>query len=402
MKLKKIALTLFTGMFGMGMAHAQGISDDTVKIGLISDMSSSYSDATGRGSLPAAQMAIEDFGGTVNGKPIELLWVDHQNKADIGAARARQWFDIEGVDMAIGLGNTAVYNAVLNVAKEKNKILINTEAASLNITNENCTPISVHYTYDTYALAKSTTKAIMDEGDKNWYIMAVDYVFGQALANDVTRFVEQYGGKIVGSVKHPLNTADFSSFMLTAQGSNADVIALANGVNDTVNAIRTANQFRITDNQKVAGMLLFISDVHALGLESAQNMYATTGFYWDRTPETREWSERFFKVTGFMPTMAHAGTYSAVIHYLNAIKATGTDNTETVMAKMKDTPINDFFAKDGVIRVDGRMVHDMYLIQVKRPEESTKPWDYYKVIATIPGDEAYLPLSESQCPLVKQ
>lgn len=336
MKLSKIALTLFAGVFGMGMAHAQGISGDAVKIGLISDMSSSYADATGRGSLPAARMAIEDFGGTVLGKPIEFLSVDHQNKADIGATRARQWFDTEGVDMVIGLGNTAVHNAVLNIAKEKNKILINSEAASLNITNENCSAISIHYTYDTYSLAKSTTKAIMADGNKNWYILAVDYVFGEALAGDVTRFVKQYGGKVVGSTKHPLNSSDFSSYMLTAQASKADVIALANGVNDTVNAIKTANQFKVTDKQKVAGMLLFVSDIHALGLESAQNMYATTGFYWDRTPETREWSKRFYEITGTMPTMTHAGTYSAIMHYLKAVEASGTDATEAVMAKMKE------------------------------------------------------------------
>lgn len=387
---------------GMGVSSAQEVSGDNVKIGVISDMSSAYADIGGHGTIAAVRMAIEDFGGSVLGKPVELVSVDHQNKADVAATRARQWFDTDGVDMVIGLGNTAVHNAVHNVVKEKNKILINTEAASLNITNENCSPNNVHYTYDTYALAKSTTKAIIDEGSDRWYILAVDYVFGQALSADVTRFVEQYGGSIVGSTTHPLNSPDFSSYILTAQASNADVIALANGVNDTVNAIKTANQFRVTDKQKVAGMLLFISDIHALGLESAQNMYATTGFYWDRTPDTREWSERYYERTNRMPTMAQAGSYSATMHYLKAIESAGTDKTEDVMAAMKSMPVNDFFAQGGEIRADGRMVHDMYLIQVKKPEESQRPWDYYKIVATIRGEDAFLPLDESVCPLVKK
>lgn len=396
------ALVAAASSLAMGVTGAQGVSDDQVKIGVISDMSSAYADMGGRGTVEAVRMAAEDFGGKVLGKPIEVVSVDHQNKADIAATRARQWFDTDGVDMVTGLGNTAVHNAVHNVVKEKNKVLINTEAASLNITNENCSPNNIHYVYDTYSLTKSTTKAIIDEGAKDWYILAVDYVFGEALSNDVTKFAKQYGGQVVGSTKHPLNSPDFSSYILTAQASNADVIALANAANDTVNSIKAANQFRVTDKQKVAAMLLFISDIHALGLETAQNMYATSAFYWDRTPETREWSQRFFGRMGRMPTMAQAGTYSATMHYLNAIEAAGTDAAEQVMAKMKEMPINDFFAADGKIREDGRMVHDMYLVQVKTPEESTEPWDYYKIVATIPGDEAFLPLSESVCPLVNK
>lgn len=399
---RKMLSTMVGATFAVGasLAGAQGISDDQVKIGVISDMSSAYADMGGRGTVEAVRMAIEDFGGTVLGKKIEVVSVDHQNKADIAATRARQWFDTDGVDMVTGLGNTAVHNAVHNVVKEKNKVLINTEAASLNITNENCSPNNIHYVYDTYSLTKSTTKAIIDEGSKDWYILAVDYVFGEALSSDVTKFTKEYGGQVVGSTKHPLNSSDFSSYMLTAQASKADVIALANAANDTVNSIKAANQFRITDNQKVAAMLLFISDIHALGLESAQNMYATSAFYWDRTPESREWSERFHERTNRMPTMAQAGTYSAAMHYLSAIEAAETDAAEAVMEKMKEMPINDFFATDGKIREDGRMVHDMYLVQVKTPEESEGPWDYYKVVATIPGEEAFLPLSESVCPLV--
>ena len=382
-------------------AWAQGISGDAVKIGVISDTSSAYADIGGKGTVTAAAMAIKDFGGKVLGKPIELLSVDHQNKADIGATKAREWIDREGVDMVIGLGNTAVHNAVAAVVNEKNKILINTEAASSTITGENCSANIVHYTYDTYATANSTVNAVIANGGKTWYIVAVDYAFGQALSADITAAVERNGGKVIGTVKHPLNAPDFSSFMLTAQSSKSDVIALANGVNDTINSIKSARQFGITDKQKVASMLTFISDIHALGLNTAQGMYATTAFYWDRTPETREWSQRFFKETKKMPTMAQAGTYSAIMHYLKAIETAGTDDNKAVMDAMKKAPINDFFAKDGKIRPDGRMVHDMYLVQVKKPSESKAPWDYYKIISTIPGEKAFRPMSEGKCPLVK-
>lgn len=382
-------------------AHAQGVSDNVVKIGVISDTSSAYADIGGKGSVAAAAMAIKDFGGKVLGKPIEMLSVDHQNKADIGATRAREWFDRESVDMVVGLGNTAVHNAVATVAKEKNKVILNTEAGSSTITGENCAANVVHYTYDTYATANSTVKAVTEGGGKTWYIVAVDYAFGQSLSNDISAALDKNGGKIVGTVKHPLNASDLSSFLLTAQASKAQVIALANGVNDTINSIKSARQFGITSTQKVAAMMLFISDVHALGLNTAQGMYATTAFYWDRTPESREWSQKYFKAMNKMPTMAQAGTYSAVMHYLKAVEAAGTDDTAAVMAMMKKMPINDFFAKDGKIREDGRMVHDMYLVQVKKPSESKAPWDYYKVIATIPGDQAFRPLPEGKCPLVK-
>ncbi|MBL8357574.1 MAG: ABC transporter substrate-binding protein [Delftia acidovorans] len=382
-------------------AHAQGVSDNVVKIGVISDTSSAYADIGGKGSVAAAAMAIKDFGGKVLGKPIEMLSVDHQNKADIGATRAREWFDRESVDMVVGLGNTAVHNAVATVAKEKNKVILNTEAGSSTITGENCAANVVHYTYDTYATANSTVKAVTEGGGKTWYIVAVDYAFGQSLSNDISAALDKNGGKIVGTVKHPLNASDLSSFLLTAQASKAQVIALANGVNDTINSIKSARQFGITSTQKVAAMMLFISDVHALGLNTAQGMYATTAFYWDRTPESREWSQKYFKAMNKMPTMAQAGTYSAVMHYLKAVEAAGTDDTAAVMAMMKKMPINDFFAKDGKIREDGRMVHDMYLVQVKKPSESKVPWDYYKVIATIPGDQAFRPLPEGKCPLVK-
>ena len=387
---------------GSATAGAADVSGDAVKIGVISDMSSAYADIGGKGTVAAAQMAIKDFGGEVLGKPISLFNIDHQNKVEIAAAKAREWFDQEGVDMVIGLGNTAVHNAVANVANEKKKVVVNTEAGSSAITGENCSPNVVHWTYDTYALANSTGKAVVDHGGKSWFVIEVDYAFGRSLTADVTAAVNKYGGKIIGNVKHPLNTTDFSSQMLTAQGSGAEVIALSNGVNDTINAIKTASQFNIMANQKVAAMMMFITDVHALGLDTAQGMFATTGFYWDLNEDTRTWSERYFEVTGRMPTMAQAGTYSAVRHYLNAVKEAGTDSTEAVMAAMKKTPVNDFFSKGGVIREDGRMVHDMYLIQVKKPSESKRPWDYYNVLSTIPGDVAFRPMDQGGCPLVKK
>ncbi|MFC7516839.1 ABC transporter substrate-binding protein [Herbaspirillum sp. GCM10030257] len=383
-------------------AQAQKTTDDVVKIGVLSDVSSAYADIGGKGSIAAAKMAIADFGGKVLGKPVELVSADHQNKADVASTTARTWFDREKVDVVFGLGNTAVHMAVANVGKEKNRAIINTEAASSAITGEHCSPVVVHYTYDTYALAKSTAKAIVEQGGKSWYMVAVDYTFGQALTKDVTDEVQRGGGKVVGVVKHPLNAPDFSSYLLTAQASKSQVIALANAVSDTINSIKTARQFQITDKQKVAAMLLFLTDVHALGLETAQGMYATTGFYWDRNDETRKWSNRFFKEVGKMPTMAQAGTYSAVTTYLKAVQAAGTDDTAAVMTTLKKLPIDDFFARGGKIREDGRMVHDMYLIQVKTPAESKYPWDYYKIVATVPGDAAFRPLAEGNCPMIKK
>jgi len=385
------------------LAHADNkVTDDVVKIGVLSDVSSAYADIGGKGSVAAAKMAIADFGGKVLGKPVELVWADHQNKADVGATTARTWFDQDKVDVVFGLGNTAVHMAVANIGKEKNRAIINTEAASSGITGESCSPVVVHYTYDTYALAKSTAKAIVEQGGKSWYMVAVDYTFGQALTKDVSDEVIKGGGKMVGVVKHPLNSSDFSSYLLTAQASKAQVIGLANAVSDTINSIKTAAQFHITDKQKVAAMLLFLTDVHAIGLETAQGMYATTGFYWDRNEETRAWSQRYFKEVGKMPTMAQAGTYSAVLSYLKAVQAAGTDETGAVMTSLKKLPINDMFAKNGKIREDGRMVHDMYLIQVKTPAESKYPWDYYKVVATVPGDAAFRPLAEGNCPMIKK
>jgi len=379
------------------------VSDDVVKIGLILDMSSIYADITGKGSADAAQMAIDDFGGKVLGKPIQLVYADHQNKADIAATKAREWFENEKVDAILDVAASATALAALEVAKANKKIMVFNGPGATRLTNEACGPLSVHWTYDTYALAHGTGYAMVKEGYDTWFFLTADYAFGQDLERDTTAVVIANGGKVVGGVRAPLNTADFSSFLLQAQSSKAKVIALANAGADTTNAIKQASEFGVVQGgQKLAGMLVFITDVHALGLEKAQGMLLTTAFYWDMNDETRKWSARFMAKEGRMPTMSQAGVYSTVTHYLKAVQAAGTDESEAVMKKMRETPVNDFFVKNGKIREDGRMVHDMYLVEVKAPSESKGPWDYYKVKATIPAEEAFQPLSASRCPLVKK
>jgi branched-chain amino acid transport system substrate-binding protein len=385
-----------------GISNAQTVTDDVIRIGVLTDMQGPYSDIGGKGSITAAKMAIADFGGTVLGKKIELITGDHQNKTDVGATTVLKWFDNEKVDAIFELNNSALQIAASRIATQKNRIIINTGAAASSITNEHCSPMSVHYTYDTYALANSTTKAMAQQGAKTFYAIAVDYALGAALTKDITDAVKQSGGSLVGTTRHPLNSSDFSSFILQAQTSKADVIALANAGGDTINTIKAAKQFQITDKQKLMASILYINDVHTLGLEAAQGMYASTAFYWDRNDETRAWSRRFQKEHGKMPAQPHAGAYSAVLTYLKAVKAAGTDESSAVMAAMRKEPINDMFARNAFIREDGRMVHDMYLVQVKSPAESKYPWDYYKVVATIPGEKAFRPLSESTCPLVKK
>jgi branched-chain amino acid transport system substrate-binding protein len=383
-------------------ANAQ-ISDDVVKIGLILDMSSIYADITGKGSADAGQMAIDDFGGKVLGKPIELVYADHQNKPDIAATKAREWFENDHVDAILDVAASATALAALEVAKQKNKIIVFNGPGATRLTNEACGPLSVHWTYDTYSLAHGTGYATVKQGYDTWFFITADYAFGQDLERDTTAVVVATGGKVLGGVRAPLNTPDFSSFLLQAQASKAKVIALANAGADTTNAIKQASEFGIVKGgQKLAGMLVFITDVNALGLEKAQGMLLTTAFYWDMNDETRKWSQRFMAKEGRMPTMAQAGVYSSVTHYLKAVQAAGTDESEAVMKKMRETPVNDFFIKDGHIREDGRMVHDMYLVEVKTPAESKGPWDYYKIKATIPADEAFQPLSASRCPLVKK
>ncbi|MGA0597697.1 ABC transporter substrate-binding protein [Enterovirga sp. CN4-39] len=382
-------------------ASAQQISGDVVKIGVLTDMSSIYADFGGRGSVTAAQMAIEDFGGNVAGKRIELIFADHQNKADIGSNIARQWMDQEGVDAIVDLPNSGVALAVQQLAKERGKVLLITSAVSSDITGKSCTPTSVHWTYDTYSLAQGTGTAVVQQGGDSWFFITADYAFGHALERDTGRVVTNAGGKVLGSVRHPLSTPDFSSFLLTAQSSRAKVVGLANGGGDMINAIKQAAEFGIVSGgQRLASLLIYINDVHSLGLKTAQGLVLTSPFYWDQTEDTRAWSKRFLERQKIVPSMVQGGVYGAITHYLKAIAATSSDDGPAVTAKMREMPINDFMTKNGTLRVDGRVVRDMYLFEVKSPAESKYDYDYYKQLAVIPGEKAFRPLSQSECPLV--
>jgi branched-chain amino acid transport system substrate-binding protein len=389
---------------GVGIAHAQ-VSGDVVKIGVLNDQSGPYADLAGKGSVIAAQMAAEDFGGKVLGKPIEIVTADHQNKPDIASSIANQWIDTENVDVIADVPTSSVALAIQEITKNKNRIFLISGAASSDLTGKNCSPTGIHYTYDTYSLAKGTGGALVKSGGDSWFFITADYAFGQALERDTTAAVTAAGGKVLGSVKHPFpGTTDFSSFLLQAQSSGAKVVGFANAGADTINSIKQAGEFGlVAGGQKLAGLLVFLSDVHSLGLKTAQGLVVTDGWYWDRDDETRAFGKKFAdKNGGKMPTMVQAGVYSGVMHYLRAVDAAKTDEAKAVVAKMKDTPINDFFAKNGKIREDGRMVHDMLLVQVKTPEESKGPWDYYKILSVIPGDEAFRPMkAEFGCPLVK-
>ena len=383
-------------------AQAQ-ISDNAVRIGVLTDLSGVYSDVAGKGTVIATQMAIDDFMAKEKpGFKIEMVSADHQNKGDIAANKAREWFERGGVDVASELVTTSVALAVQKIAKEKNRIALVSGAASTRVTNEDCNDVTVHWTYDTYAVANGTAKAVTKSGGKKWFFLTADYAFGHSLEKDAMAVVKANGGEVLGAVRHPFPGSDFSSFLLKAQSSGAQIIGLANAGGDTINSIKQAAEFGITPKQQLAGLLMFITDVHSLGLKTTQSMYLTEGFYWNLNDDTRAWSKRFFDLHKRMPTMVQAGQYSSVSHYLKAVKAINSDDTTKVMAQMKKTPVNDFFAKNGTIRADGRMVHDMYLMQVKKPAESTTPWDYYHVRATIPAAEAFQPLSASTCPLVKK
>jgi branched-chain amino acid transport system substrate-binding protein len=387
------------------LAHAQGtVSGDVVRIGVLTDMGGALSDLSGAGSVTAVRMAVEDFGGSVLGKPIEVVQGDHQNKADVASSLAREWLDRQGVDMITDLTNSAAALAVVSLAKDKGRIAIVNGAGTTRVTNQDCTPYSVQWAWDTYAMANGTAKAIVKQGGNTWYFLTADYAFGHQSEKDVTEVVVASGGKVLGSSRHPIGTSDFSSFVLQAQQSGAKIIGLANGGADTINAIKAAQEFGLSTSgkQNLAGLAVFITDINSLGLKAAQGLILTAAFYWDRDEDTRKFARRFFERTKKMPTGIQAANYSATMHYLKAIQAAGTDDGAAVMAKMKSMPVNDFFAKNGQIRTDGRMVHDMYLVQVKKPEESNYPWDYYKILATIPGAEAFQPLSQSTCPLVKK
>jgi branched-chain amino acid transport system substrate-binding protein len=399
--LKELMCSAIVSATAASTAAYADISDNEVRIGYLADMSGTYSALAGPGGLEAAKMAIEDFGGTVNGKKITIVSADDQNKPDIGANKVRQWIDVNNVDMVAGMVSSAVTIAVNKVVESKDKISLVSGSASSSITNQYCTPNSVHYVYDTYALAHGTGEAVVKEGGDSWFFLTADYAFGHSMEADVTEVVKESGGKIVGGVRHPLSTNDFSSFILQAQASGAKIVGLANAGADTTNSLKTAKEFGVVQaGQKIAGLLIFLNDVHSLGLETTQGLQLTTGYYWDRTPETRAWSKRYFDRTGKMPTMVQAGIYSSVDHYLKAIQTVKTDAASAVMAEMKKAPINDFFAQNGQIRDDGRMIHDMYLAEVKKPSESTGEWDLYKILRTIPADKAFRPLSESKCKLV--
>ncbi|OYW58329.1 MAG: ABC transporter permease [Rhizobiales bacterium 17-65-6] len=389
--------------FSLATAQTAAVSDDVIKIGLIEDMSGVYADITGIGAVTGAQMAVEEFGGKVLGKPIEVVYADHQNKADIGGAIARKWFDAEKVDAILDVASSSPALAALEVAKEKKKIIALSSPGSVRITNDACGPYVIHWAYDSYAIAHSTGTALVKQGNDSWYFIVADYAFGHSLAKDTGDVVKANGGKVVGSTRLPVGTNDFASALLQAQGSGAKVVALANAGSDTINSVKQAAQFGVTQGgQKLATLAGFINDVHGLGLKEAQGLTITEATYWDMNDDTRKWSQRFFEKVKAMPNMLQTGAYSATLHYLKAVAAAGTDETEAVMRKMREIPVNDIFYKNGKIRVDGRMVHDMYLFQVKTPAESKAPWDYYKLVATIPADEAFQPLALSTCPLVKK
>jgi len=395
------ALVLIAGCKDAGQSGGK-FTGDVVRVGVLTDMSGLYSDIGGQGSVVAANMAAEDFGGTVLDKKIDVVSVDHQNKADVAAQKVREWIDRGGVDMITDALNSAVALATAKVVAEKKKILMDTGAASTRLTNEDCTPYTIHHTYDTYALANGTGRAVVKQGGNTWFFLTADYAFGHSLEQDTMNVVKETGGKVLGAVRHPLSASDFSSFLLQAKASKAKIIGLANAGGDTINSIKAANEFGLTKTQNLAGLLVFVSDIHSLGLQATQGMYVTEAWYWDLNDQTRAWSKRFFEKTQKMPTMIHAGVYSATTMYLNAVKATGTDDADTVMAWLRANRHSDMFGSDMRLREDGRLVHDMYLFQVKKPSESKGPWDYYHVREKIAADQAFQPMSLSRCPLISR
>jgi branched-chain amino acid transport system substrate-binding protein len=405
LRIARVAVCTFIALAAAG-ALAQGkgkASDGVVKIGVLTDMTGYYSDLAGPGSVLAARMAVEDFGGKVLGVPIEVINADHQNKADIASNTARKWFDEDKVDVIADLVSSSTAGAVMPVAAEKKRITLLSGPATTAFTGEKCTPYNVHYTYNNWALANGTGREVVQQGGDTWYFVTADYIFGKSLEEDTSKVVKAAGGKVLGAARHPSpGTTDFSSYLLQAQASGAKIIGLANAGADTVNCIKQAKEFGITPKQSLAGLLVFISDIHSLGLDTAKGLYLTTSFYWDLNDETRKWSKRFFEKHQKQPTMVHAGVYSAVSQYLNAVKAVGTDDADKVIAKMKATPVKDFFTKNGRIGPDGLHRHEMYLMRVKSPQESKGPWDYYQVVKEIPADQAFPSVEAQACPLVKK
>lgn len=403
----KILRTFFAGLISSAVALGAGTtmaqSKPPLKLGAILDMSGLYADITGVGSETAAKMAAEDFGGEVLGRKVEIVAVDHLNKADNAANIAREMFDNQGVEAIMDVAASATALAANEIAKSRNKIIILSGPGAVRLTNEACGPYTVHYNYDTFAQANSTGLAAVKAGLDTWFFLQADYAFGQDLEKDTSAVVTKMGGKVLGTVKHPLNTSDFSSFLLQAQASKAKVIGLANAGGDTINAIKQAAEFGLMKGgQKVSPLLAFITDIDSIGLETAQGLVLAEGFYWDMNDETRAFSKRFMEKVKHAPTSAQAGIYSSVLVYLKAVQIAGTTDSAAVMKVMKSTPINDMFAKNGKIREDGRMIHDMYLFEVKKPSESKGRWDDYKLLATVPGDQAFQPLEASRCPLIKK
>ena len=407
MKARLIASLLLGTALGFAAATAASADDKAIKIGVLTDLSGLYADLGGAGSIVAAQMAVEDSGMAGKGWKLDVISADHQNKPDIATNIARQWIDVEKVDVLMDVLNSGVALAVNNLVKEKNSVMINSGAASSDLTNAQCTPNTVHWTYDTYMLAHSTGQALVKAGGDSWYFITADYAFGAALERDTTAVVQAAGGKVIGGVKHPLNTADFSSFLLQAQASKAKIIGMANAGGDTTNTIKQAAEFGIVaGGQKLAGLLLFLSDVHSLGLKVAQGLNFTETFYWDMNDETRAFAKRFSErmKSKAEPTMVQAGVYAGLLHYFKAMEALGGNPHDgaKVVAKMKELPTDDPLFGKGTIRADGRKLHPAYLFEVKSPAESKGPWDYYKLVGTTPADQAFRPLSESACPLVKK
>lgn len=384
-------------------ASKQGVvSDNVVKIAVLSDMAGPYSDIGGMGSVEAARMAVADFGGKVLGKKVEVIYGDHQNKPDIGSQVVRKWIDTEGVDMVVDGNNSAVALAIAKIVTEKKRIYIAGGVGTTRLTNEECSPYVVQYVFDTYQIANGTVRALAGLGYKSWYFLTVDYAFGHALEQDASSAVKAVGGQVLGQVRHPLNAPDFSSFLLQAQASKAQVIGLANTGPDTVNSVKTAKEFGIDKNQRLAGLLVFINDVHGMGLATAQGMLMTSAWYWDLNDETRKFGRRFFEKMKRMPSETQGGVYSATLSYLKAVRAAGGDDADAVMSQLKKLKINDMFAKNAYVRADGRMMHDVYLMEVKKPAESKYPWDYLNLKSVIPAEQAFQPLALSRCPLVKK
>ncbi|KPU87930.1 ABC transporter permease [Variovorax paradoxus] len=394
-----IATAIGLGILALGAASAAQ-AQEKVKIGFITDMSGLYADLEGKNGATAIQMAIDDFGGKVNGLPIELLTADHQNKADIAASKAREWIDTQGLNMVFSGTNSGTALATAKVATEKKRVHFNNGAASSALTNEQCSPYTVHYAYDTVALAKGTGAAVVDRGGKSWFFLTADYAFGAALEADTTTVIKEKGGTVVGGVKHPLNASDFSSFLLQAQNSKAQILGLANAGGDTINSIKAAREFGINKTMKTAGLLVFLTDIHSLGLKNTEGLLHTTSWYWDLNDDTRKFANRFFEKTKRMPTDVQAADYSATTTYLKAVAAAKTTDADKVMAQLRSMKIDDFYGK-GQIRADGSFIHDMYLVEAKSPAESKKPWDYLKVLKTLPGDQVFTTKAESKCALWK-